>query len=188
MQQPANRELAAPHVICVGRLSGEKHVDAIIKGHSRVVREYPGATLTIVGDGGHRAALAQLVKRLDLTRSVRFLGRRDDVAELLRHANVYVSASSVEGLVGYATLEAALAGLPIVATNIPSVAELLEGLPSVRLVAPNRPEDIARAVDDIFSKRDIMADEIEATRRFLVSALDADSSIRELEQLYAAVA
>ena len=109
------RSAQVPVWAVVAALRPDKnHVD-LIRAWSTVVAVHPGATLLVVGDGPSRSQLEGEVSAVGLGESVKFLGRREDVAEILRGVDGVVSASVDEAL-PTALIEAGASGLPVVAT------------------------------------------------------------------------
>jgi glycosyltransferase involved in cell wall biosynthesis len=92
-----------------------------------VLKEFPNAKLGICGDGALRKNLETQIKLLDLESIVKLFGEQGNVAKFLFSADVFVLPSRSEGL-PMALLEAMSAGLPVVATRLDGVAEVvLEG-------------------------------------------------------------
>lgn len=122
---------------------GQVHlVDALpaIRGHA------PGALLVIAGRPGRASpALTDRVEGLALGAAVRRLGFRADVADLLCAADVFVFPSRYEGL-GGAVLEAMATRVPVVASDVPAVREVLDGGRCGLLVPVGDPDALARAV------------------------------------------
>jgi glycosyltransferase involved in cell wall biosynthesis len=78
----------------------------------------------IVGDGRERGALKSQIERLGLLEHVQLLGSRSDIGDILRSIDIFVMPSLWEGL-SLAMLEAMAAGLPVIATNVGGVSEVL---------------------------------------------------------------
>lgn len=121
-------------IMTIGRLEPEKRIEDAIDALARIARQYPMVGLIIVGDGRSRRALERRVRRLGLAGRVLFLGWRADVQGLLQSAHVYLHTSAYEGY-GLTLIEAALARVPIVTTDVGIVGEVLRGYEDV-LVAP----------------------------------------------------
>src|SRR5208337_2591886 len=100
-----------------------------------VRRQIPEATLILVGEGRQRQALERQARELGLADRVRFLGTRRDLALIYRALDLYVQPSLWEGL-PLALLKAMGAGLPVLATRVGGVMELIEDGVNGRLVAP----------------------------------------------------
>ena len=101
--------------------------------------------LWLVGDGERRSVLEDLVSRLGLQDFVRFWGIRSDIPEILKISDVVVMASHWEGF-GLAAVEGMAAGKPVVATDIPGLAEV------VRDAGILFPHEDAKALAEIIMK------------------------------------
>jgi glycosyltransferase involved in cell wall biosynthesis len=101
-------------LITAARLEKEKRVGDIIA--ALVTSGAAEAGLLVVGDGSERPKLERLAKRLKAEDRVAFLGWRTDLPGLLKSAHAYIQASSYEGY-GRSLIEAAAAGLPLIATD-----------------------------------------------------------------------
>jgi glycosyltransferase involved in cell wall biosynthesis len=110
-----------PVILCVGRLETVKDHETLLRAMSLV----PGAVLALAGDGPLWKPLHALADQLGIAARVQFLGRRMDVPQLLKAADLYVQPSRWEGL-SIAVLEAMAAGKPIVVSDTPSLAEQVE--------------------------------------------------------------
>jgi glycosyltransferase involved in cell wall biosynthesis len=137
--QPDERML-----LCVGRLVDTKRViDAVAA--IDLLNDSVKAKLVIVGDGPERAALENEVQKRALQQKVILAGQRADVADLLLAADVFLFPSETEGLPN-ALIEACLAGLPVVACDVPGVADVVKDGETAILVPRRRPADLAAAV------------------------------------------
>ncbi len=109
-------------LIFVGRFDTQKDHDTIL----RALVSVPNAHLLFVGDGPKRAKLEGLAQSLGVAQRVTFLGRRTDVAAVLKASDIYVHSTNSDGF-GIAACEAMAAGLPVVASDVPGLAELVAG-------------------------------------------------------------
>lgn len=110
----------APVLIFVARMQYEKDHDTVL----RALAQVPRARLLLVGDGERRPSLQELARSLGVAERVHFLGRRPDVDRLLKLAALYVHSSHYEGF-GIAAVEAMAAGLPIIASDVPGLSEVV---------------------------------------------------------------
>lgn len=144
-------EAGIPVLINVGRHEYQKGQRNLIDAMPLILEKWPGAVLLIAGrKGNETASLGREVESLGLEDHVRLLGDRRDVATLLRAADIFVFPSLYEGL-GGALLEAMATGLPIVASDLEPIREVL-GETAV-LTRPADPEAIFEAVESILSDR-----------------------------------
>jgi glycosyltransferase involved in cell wall biosynthesis len=110
--------------VYLGRLDQEKAIDLMIRGFARLP-DKTRATLTIVGDGNCRHDLENLVDALDMRGRVSFTGAVDDVASVLRDADVFVSTSVSEGM-SNALLEAMSFGLMALVSLVSGVDDIVD--------------------------------------------------------------
>jgi glycosyltransferase involved in cell wall biosynthesis len=108
----------------------------------------------IVGEGPDRPALEAEIERLGIGDRVRLLGERRDVPELLGAADVFVLSSRSEGL-PVSVLEAMVAGLPVVASRVGGVGELVEDEETGLLVAPGNPDELSTALERVLGDREL---------------------------------
>ena len=132
-----------PVLLAVCRLESQKGVDVAVRALPRIRVNHPGARLVVLGEGPQQGELARLARELDVP--VQLPGRVPDVAAWLRRADVLVHPVRWEGF-GLALLEAMLASLPVVATNVSSIPEIVTDGETGLLVPPDDPAALATAV------------------------------------------
>jgi glycosyltransferase involved in cell wall biosynthesis len=131
-------------ILNVARQQPVKRQADLIAAFARVRATLPKARLLIAGHEGVASAdLRAAVERFGLAESVRILGHRDDVPELLAAADLFAFTSAAEGL-GCAILEAMAMEVPVVAYGIPAVTEVLDG--HGRVVPPLDVDALAAAI------------------------------------------
>jgi glycosyltransferase involved in cell wall biosynthesis len=114
--------------LTVGSLTPQKAQHVLIEAFARVAADVPGSRLLIAGEGPLRSTLEARCEALGLTESVRFLGARQDVDDLLAAADVFTLSSRREGL-PITLLEAMRAGRAVVLTRAGGCAEAVpEGI------------------------------------------------------------
>ncbi len=136
-----------PLVLTPARLDAQKGHRVLFEAIAQV----PDAVFVLAGEGPEREPLEALASRLGIDERVRFLGRRDDVPQLLASCDLFALPSLYEGS-SLAVLEAMAAGAPIVSSAIGGTDELIEDGGSGLLVPPGNAEALAaalrRALDD----------------------------------------
>jgi glycosyltransferase involved in cell wall biosynthesis len=110
-------------ILSVARLIPAKGVDVLIRAFARL---NGAAYLDVVGEGHEAATLQGLARDLGVSDRVRFLGLRDDVAELLREADVFVHPARWAEAFGLAIAEAMASGCTVVGSRVGAVPELIE--------------------------------------------------------------
>jgi glycosyltransferase involved in cell wall biosynthesis len=131
--------------LAVGRFEIAKDYPNMLRAFATVRGREPRAVLVIVGEGSLQGEAETLTAELGLSEAVRFLGRRNDVPAVMSAADGYVMSSAWEGM-PMVLLEAAAAGLPIVATAVGGNGEVVRDGESGFLVPPKDAEALARGM------------------------------------------
>ena len=118
-----------------------------------LVREKMPAKLVLIGDGPDRGAAEYIVRKKKLVRDVHFLGKQDRVYRLLSQADLFLLPSDMESF-GLAALEAMACEVPVVASNVGGVPEVIEHGVDGYLHEPRDVEVAARYAREILSRQD----------------------------------
>jgi glycosyltransferase involved in cell wall biosynthesis len=131
--------------LAVGRFETAKDYPNMLRAFARVRERRPEAHLLLVGRGSLQAETEVLVRELGFAESVRFLGVRSDIPEVMSAADGYVLSSAWEGM-PMVLLEAAAAGLPTVATRVGGNHEVVRDGETGFLVPPSDDAALAEAM------------------------------------------
>jgi glycosyltransferase involved in cell wall biosynthesis len=175
-----------PAIGMVGRLRPEKRHDLALEAFSLLRRQGSSAILVLVGDGPMRPELEWQATRLGVAEHVRWTGERPNAGTLMRAFDVVVLCSEYEGM-PLAALEALVAGVPVVATAVGGLPELLGGGVGA-LVPPGSATALAEALAPILA--DGRSDDDPQHRRALEDArarYTLERVVRDYERVYAAV-
>jgi glycosyltransferase involved in cell wall biosynthesis len=134
-----------PCLLVAAALVQRKGVDVAIDALALLAREELAPPLWVAGAGPQQAALERRARRRGVAGQVRFLGRRDEVADLLGACDVFVLPSRHEGL-GVAALEAMALGCPVVASRVGGLAEAVVHERTGLLVRPGDASALAEAL------------------------------------------
>jgi glycosyltransferase involved in cell wall biosynthesis len=167
----------------VGTLKPAKGHAYLIDALGILLSKYSDITLLIIGDGPSKAELMRHVEQRKLERNVKFLGERTDVKYLLGLMDVFVMPSVSEGL-GLAILEAMYFGLPVVASNIGGIPEIISDGISGILVKPRSPEFLAGAVQKLKEDKVFSASLGEEARKFVTNNCNAQHYAKSLINIY----
>lgn len=178
---------AYPLLLNVGRLYKQKGQKYLIPMMDELLSRWPRAQLLIVGGGDEEAELRRLVKEQALGDSIHLLGIRTDVKQLLEIADVFVFPSLWESF-GLAALEAMASGVPVVASRIGGIPEIIQDGVDGVLVPPHDPAAMALAVDKLASSTELATRIGEAAMLTAQSRFDSSKSVRGVEAIYRAVA
>lgn len=164
----------------VGRLDHQKAPEHLLHA---VARMRSRALLVWVGDGELAARTASDVHRLGLDDRVRLLGNRNDVAQLLPAFDVFALASRYEGL-PCVIVEAQQCGIPVVATAVNAVPDVVVPGETGLLVPPARPDLLAAALDHALTHPDEARVWAARAREHLGARYDARTAGEVLDHVY----
>ncbi len=170
-------------LVFVGRLAAVKGVRILLGALRAALPEHPNLRLTLVGDGPDRAALA--VEAQDLGEAVQFLGyqTQEAVAEILARADMMVLPSFAEG-VPVVLMEAMASQVPVIATQVAGVSELVEHDKSGLIVPPGDQAALTRAILSLAQDPARRARMGKAGRRRVGAAFDIDGEAQRLAALF----
>ena len=174
-------------VLAAGRLSREKaHVDLVV-AFKQLCETNPALSvrLIIVGDGPERKKLEGLVTSLGISERVFFAGHVSNVQSYYAISNVLANASHSEGS-PYVLLEAMAAGVPIVATAVGGVPEIVTTEETALLVPPHDPRAFANALHRLLTNKDF-AKNLGAKARRRANDFSSESHARSLIKIYEGV-
>jgi glycosyltransferase involved in cell wall biosynthesis len=140
---------ARKRLLLVGRLAAVKGVFVLLDALEHVLRRHPDTVLTLVGDGPERARIEAHVRDKGLTEAVRMTGylSQSEVADEMRRSDLFVLPSFAEG-VPVVLMEAMASGLPVIASQVAGIGELVETGVSGRLINPGDVAGLAVAISE----------------------------------------
>ncbi|MDT5021090.1 MAG: glycogen synthase [Mycobacterium sp.] len=182
---PRTPRTGPPELLYVGRLEYEKGVHEAIAALPRVRRAYPGATLTVAGDGTQQDWLVEQARKHKVLKATRFVGRldHDDLLAALHRADAAVLPSHYEPF-GLAALEAAAAGTPLVTSNVGGLGEaVIDGVTGMSC-PPRDVAQLARAVISVLDDPSAAQCRAQAARERLTADFDWHTVAGETAQVY----
>ena len=136
------------NIICVSNLRQGKGHEYLLEAFEEVYKKHTGINLLLAGDGEKMDSLKKQASGYVSKKNIRFLGKRDDIKELLKISDIFVLPTLAEGM-SNAIMEAMASKVPIVTTNIPANKTLLQDPQCGILVEPGNGKELARALSDI---------------------------------------
>ena len=173
----------------VGRLSPEKGLKYLLRAMAEVAPHEPRARLLLAGDGPDRRSLERLATRLGLVDRVEFTGElpHDQVPQALARMDVFAMPSTWEGF-GVAALEAAAMELPVVASNVHGIPDVVEnGLTGI-LIPPKDVRALSRALLRLLRDPDERRRMGRAGRDMVAARYDWSANARQMQALYSDLA
>ena len=172
-------------IVSVGRQEHQKGHRYVVEAIPAILAANPSTVLLLVGrDGYATPEIEAVMQRLGLgPPSVQRLGHRGDVPDLLSAADVMVFPSLFEGL-GGTLIEAMALETPIVASDVPAIAEVLDGGRAGALVPPADPEALSDAVVALLADTTRRASLVSAARQRFEVEYELDRVAARMVHLY----
>ncbi len=167
----------------VAHLSPEKGHVTVLKAAARLRERFPDVTYVFVGGGERRQMLEERARALDVADRVLFTGFRKDSDAMMREFDIFCLASLSEGL-SSAILAAMARPLPVVATRVGGIPELVVDGSTGLLVPAGRPDKLAEALAKVLSSSSLRRRMREAGRRRVAEYFTLDRKLDETERLY----
>lgn len=174
------------HLLCAGRLVPGKGMQVLLEALPLVRQVYPDLTLTVAGEGPFRPELERLCASLGLSAFTRFIGSqpRARLSELYAEADIVVIPTLSE-VFSYVALEAASTGVPVVATTVGAMPEILGD--GATLVPPMHPAALARGILTVLSDPAAAVTRAKLAQERYLACFDFGTMVDRTEALYAEV-
>ncbi len=169
--------------LCVGRLAPQKDHATLLEAFAAGPAKNPRARLLLAGEGPLRNDIERRIEALGLGGSVRILGRRTDIPDMLAAMDLFVIASRWEGN-PLAVMEAMSAGVPVIATAVGGVPELVADGATGLLVPPGDPAMLASAICRLLDDAESRASMGRLGMRKAAQDFDVRVMARAYERLY----
>ena len=178
---------AAPfRAIVVGRLYEPKNVHVAIEAIALLAARGYRCLLEVIGDGPELVSLRQQAKARGIEGQIEFVGFVDDVDQRLRRASLFLMPSRSEGI-PLALLEAMAMRLPIIASRVGGIPEIVTDDREALLVAPDMPDELAKAISRVMANPALASELASAARDRYVREFQTESMRRAHEALYASI-
>ena len=171
-------------ILFVGSLRPVKGVIYLIEAMNIIRQDIPEVRLLIVGDGEDKKKLTEFVEKSDLKKYVHFAGKieNEKIPAYMAKSDVFVLPSLSEGF-GIVVIEAMASGLPIIATNVGGLPDIIKDGENGFLIQPKRPEEIAKKINIIF-KNDKLREKIRKNNKEKSKKYSWNIIAKDLEDIY----
>jgi glycosyltransferase involved in cell wall biosynthesis len=180
---PAGTRNGPPKVLSVARLVPDKDHETLIRAFHLAAAAHPEAELWLVGDGPRRETLQQLAGQLLPPDRIKFLPGQADLRPRFHQADIMVLSSVFEALPNV-VLEAMAAGLPVVATRVGGLAEVVEPGRTGWLVAPRDVPALAAALAQLLADPEARQAFGRAARQRVLEKFSMDAMVRRHEEVF----
>jgi glycosyltransferase involved in cell wall biosynthesis len=184
VQQPLTENYERS-LVYVGNLTAPKRAETIIRALQKVTEMDAECRLIIIGEGNLRPSLEALADELGLKEQVHFCGAlpHEEVLEMLQGADVFVHCSDHEGL-GMAIMEAMGAGLPVVASRVGGVPDLVREGETGFMIPPDDVEKYAEKILILLHNDQLRQELGSNARHFAEKHLNKQTILAQLETVY----
>ena len=167
----------------VGRLNIQKGHIYLIKAFAELHRDHPNSELWIVGSGELHDDLQLLAHECGIEKSVRFLGDRDNIPEILAALDAFIISSLWEGM-PLALLEAMASGKPVVATGVDGITDLIVHGENGILVPVREVARLTESMVQIFKDKSLRGRLAENARQTVTARYTAQATAGMIGQIY----
>jgi L-malate glycosyltransferase len=170
-------------VVTVANLRRGKGLETLLGAAALVLRHHADARFKLVGDGALRASLEAQAAALGISGSVDFLGSQDDIGRILQGCDLFACPSHMEAFPNV-VMEAMAAGLPVVASDVGGIPELIADGRSGVLVPPGAVKPLADAIVRLMDDGDLATTLGAEAHRGVAANYSFDRMIAAMERLY----
>lgn len=169
-------------IVTVGRLSTEKNQKLLIDAFGKVADKYPEYTVEIYGDGPLKEELTQQIEVSGLTDRVKLMGRKENIQDYIKDAEIFVLPSNSEGMPN-ALLEAMALGLACIATDCPigGSAVIIRNEINGLLIPMNDISKLAKSIERLIEDK-VFSDSLREKATQVIEYFDATQVCNEWEQ------
>lgn len=171
----------------VGRLSEEKGLGFLIGAVSDLMHSSIPVRLVIIGEGSQRADLELMSKKYGTDTSVIFLGFRDDIHSYLPAFDAFILPSLMEGT-PMAMLEAMLCGIPVIASKVGGIPDVVTSGKNGILVSPGSSQEIGAAISLLYKDKDLRMKIGREAQSIVKAEYNVKQWIKKIEAEYLRVA
>ncbi len=170
----------------IAELHTNKGLVFLIQAVKDVVAKHPHAVIIIIGDGEQRSYLEKMTKELGLEKHVYLTGYISSASEYIKAFDIFILPSVKEGL-PYTILEAGYAGLPIIATTVGGIPEIIDDMKSGILIQPRKPAEIAHAINFYIEHLDVARQYGRALNETMKKKFTLERMLKDTEKVYTAI-
>lgn len=172
-------------LLYVGRLDKTKGVDYLIQAMPEIIKRFPTATLSIVGEGIHRQKLIELTQELNLRKNISFISwqKSEKIKNFYKETDIVIIPSIWPEAFGTVGIEAMSVGRPVIASRVGGMPEWLDDGKTGYLVDPKNAKQISEKVIALFSNKKTLKQMGEKARK-KAEQFSIDKYVKNIEDIY----
>jgi glycosyltransferase involved in cell wall biosynthesis len=171
-------------ILTVAELHERKGLEYLIKAMPAILEKIPNTKLIIVGEGPQRQDIEKLIEKEGLAKNIKLLGHRKSIPKIMASANLFVLPSVKEAF-GLVILEAMAAWLPVLATKVGGIPEIIEDGVNGFLIEPKNSEKLTKKILELFNENFNFEEYIKNAQTILKEKFDAKAMAKQYEKIYA---
>lgn len=169
-------------ILTVAALHPRKGLDTLIKSFTKTGEAFPKAKLIITGEGPQRPTLEKLIKKLSLDNKVVLTGQQENIPYLMKSADMFVLPSDKEAF-GLVLLEAMTTGLPIIASNVGGIPDIIKNNKNGILVNPGNADELSEKMIKLITNK-ALREKLAYVGHHDVKEFDAEIMAKKTAQIY----
>ncbi len=182
-KEKLNVPFDAPVIGTVSRLETIKGNKYFIYSLPEIVKTFPTLKVLIIGDGSEKEELEDYVKKQNLLENVVFMGQCKDIIKLLSIFDIFVLPSLNEGM-GRCLLETQAIGVPVVATRVGGIPEVVRDGVTGILVSARNPEELAEATINLLKDKSLRETMSEEAKKWVGRRFSVEAMVEKISDLY----
>ena len=167
----------------IAELHKNKGLDYLIKAFSENAFDYPDAALVIIGEGEERSNLERLIQKLNLTNRVFLLGNKENAKIYLKAFDIFALISRTEAL-PYVILEAGLAKLPVIASKVGGIPEIIENMKTGLLTEAGNINQIKDKIQLLLERSDLRENLGSSLREKILVEFTKENHLKKTFNIY----
>lgn len=183
LEKNSNRDVVISHI---SNFRPVKRIQDLVRAMGIVLKRAPEVKLMLVGDGPERHRIERLIEKLGIHKNVLLTGFRSDVANILKCSDVTVLCSETESA-PLTLLEGMSSGLPVIATRVGGIPEIIQDNVNGLLVNVKDPEAIANRIIELNDDLELRRNLGEAARLTVLEKYSAEKVICQYEKVFSSI-
>jgi glycosyltransferase involved in cell wall biosynthesis len=167
----------------IAELHPNKGLEYLIGAMEQVCKDHPNILCIIMGDGEDKSYLSALISEHKLENNIKLLGYVPEAVHYLKALNIFLLPSRKEGL-PYVLLEAGFASLPVIATTVGGIPEIIEDMKSGVLVQPKNSRELAHSISFMIEHPQMRRQYGTALRESVMQKFSLEKMVAGTEALY----
>ncbi len=173
-------------ITTISTLHPRKGLKTLIHAAKAVVEKYSNVKFVIVGQGPQEKELKSLINKLQLERNVALTGQQNNIPYILKSSDIFVLPSNREAF-GFVNLEAMISKLPVIATKVGGIPEIIQDQKNGILIKPQSPQEMSQAIIKLIENPNLRSQLSTTGHKTVVENFNAQSMSKKYQEVYTEV-